>query len=367
MPDGPLPRSPHPWLSILVPVYRAEKYLAACVTSVLAQCDEGVEVLLLDDASPDGSAQIAAALCSRHPGQVRLIRRTENAGLSVARNTLVAHASGRYVWHLDADDVLLPGAIDGLRRTLQRSSPDLVLCDFSVLRERTRLKHRIRGERHRPGFEGPAPGRIGSDRSRLVDGLMRSRCLQAWTKIARRGVWREAPFPAGRRLMQDVAAVPALVAATRTFVHVRAPWVGYRRHGESAWGCSPGEERLRDAVVSLRDLKGGMSGLAGLDAGAKFAIDYYCLRALARISGRLRAGGRGERGGGRDVVSEALAQMFPAGPGPTIAACHSRGWHLRAWRLHRACALAAGGAQASCAQGAGPDARAGGGAVDATG
>ncbi|WP_158636532.1 glycosyltransferase family 2 protein [Luteimonas marina] len=339
MSDGPLSRPQRPWLSILIPVYRAEKYLDACVASVLAQGQEGVEVLLLDDASPDGSAEIAAALCEAHPGRLRLLRHARNAGLSGARNTLLTHASGRYVWHLDADDVLLPGAIDGLRRIVDESSPDLVLCDFSVLRERSGLKHRIRGEGHCAGFDGGS-NRVESDRSRLVAGLMRSRCLQAWAKVGRRRVWLEACFPTGRRLMQDVAVMPALVAATRTFLHVRKPWVGYRRHGESAWGCSPGALRLHDAVASLRDLKSGMSGIPGLDAEAKFALDYYCLRSLARISGRIPKNADRRQGDGRDVISDAFDDMFPAGPASTITACHSRGWHMRAWRLRRACELA---------------------------
>ena len=60
-----------PWLSVLVPVYGVERYLEACVASVLAQGVDGIEVVLLDDASPDRSGQIAAQLQVRHPGVVR--------------------------------------------------------------------------------------------------------------------------------------------------------------------------------------------------------------------------------------------------------------------------------------------------------
>lgn len=328
MSDGSPPTALGRWLSVLVPVYRAEKYLAACVASVLAQGDDGVEVVLLDDASPDGSGGIAAGLCREHPGRVRLIAHTSNAGLSAARNTLLGHAAGDYVWHLDADDVMLPGAIDGLRRVVDRSSPDLVLCDFKVLRERSGLKHRLRGEQHCCSFDGRGRA-IETDRSRLVSGLMRMRCLQAWTKIGRRDVWRQALFPHGRRLMQDVAVMPSLVAATRTFVHVDEPWVGYRRHDASAWSA-PGEAKLCDAVDSLCDLKRGMDAIAELDDDAAFAVDYYCLRTLGRLARRM-AGQPGHAGA---TIRAMLADLFPSGMAPTLAGCRTRGWYLRALRLH---------------------------------
>src|SRR5690606_12624607 len=113
------------------------------------------------------------------------------------------------------------------------SAPDLVLCDFRLLRERPRLRHRLRGEHHQRSFHGPS-NRLESDRARLVAGLMCVRRMHAWTKIGKRSVWRRAPFPEGRCLMQDVAAIPALVEATGTFIHVDRPWIGYRQHAASA-------------------------------------------------------------------------------------------------------------------------------------
>ncbi len=151
------PAAATPWLSVLVPVYNVRDYLAECVESVLAQApaDAGVEVLLLDDCSTDGSAEVMAALDARWPGRLRLLRHERNAGLSAARNTMIDAARGDYLWFLDSDDKLLPGAIAGLREVVGLHAPDAVLCDFAVWRERPRLKHRLRGERHRNTFAGP--------------------------------------------------------------------------------------------------------------------------------------------------------------------------------------------------------------------
>ena len=143
-----------PWLSVLVPVYNVSAYVEACLHSIIEQADDGVEILALDDAGSDDSWAKVGRIAQQHPQQLRLLRHERNRGLSAARNSLLAQARGRYVWFLDSDDILLPGAITGLRAVIARDAPDLVLCDFAYLRERKALKHRLRGEHHVRSFAG---------------------------------------------------------------------------------------------------------------------------------------------------------------------------------------------------------------------
>lgn len=89
-------------LSVIIPVYNYAHFLRACVASVRGQDLADVEVLIVDDGSTDDSAEVAATL----PG-VRYIHQV-NQGLSAARNTGIAHASGEYLLFLDADDQLAP-------------------------------------------------------------------------------------------------------------------------------------------------------------------------------------------------------------------------------------------------------------------
>lgn len=177
-----------PWLSVIVPVYNAEAYLETCLASVLDQADEGVELLALDDASTDGSWSRLQTLARRWPGRLRVLRHAHNQGQSAARNTLIDAARGDYLWCVDADDRLLPGAVPRLAAIVRQHRPDMVLCDFQVWRERPRLKHRLRGERHRRSFDGPA-GQLVHDRCALLAGLLARGQLHAWSKIARRALW----------------------------------------------------------------------------------------------------------------------------------------------------------------------------------
>lgn len=124
--------SPHIWLSILLPVYNVEAYLAECVTSIMQQVgdDIGVQIVIVDDASSDGSWAVAARLRDQYPQWVKLIGLDVNHGVSTARNRLIAEAEGAHIWFVDSDDYLLPGAISGLRTILEKHNPDLILCDY---------------------------------------------------------------------------------------------------------------------------------------------------------------------------------------------------------------------------------------------
>lgn len=93
-------------ISFIVPIYNAEKYLNACVQSLLAQTVPEIEIILMDDGSTDGSGAIARAWADKD-ARVQLFRQT-HAGQSVARNTGMKYAHGEFIAFVDADDTLQP-------------------------------------------------------------------------------------------------------------------------------------------------------------------------------------------------------------------------------------------------------------------
>ena len=224
---SPSPAAPSPWLSILIPVYNVEAYLAECVESIMQQADEGVEILLLDDCSTDSSATVMQELETRWPGRLRLLRHSHNQGISVARNTMIEAAQGEYLWFLDSDDKLLSGAIPGLRAIIQQHHPDMVLCDFQVWPS---LRRR---ELHRSSFLGPART-CSNDTGKLLCGLLLQGQWHAWSKISRRELWKipELKFPVGK-YYEDIAIMPILGLRARSFYYEPTPWVAYRQHPES--------------------------------------------------------------------------------------------------------------------------------------
>ena len=98
-------------ISVVVPAWRAEKTLAAALDSVLAQTWREIEVLVVDDASPDGTLALAESYAARDP-RVRVIAQKENGGVSRARNRGVREARGEWIAFLDSDDLWMPEKLE---------------------------------------------------------------------------------------------------------------------------------------------------------------------------------------------------------------------------------------------------------------
>lgn len=117
-----------PTVSIIVPVYNAEKTLERCVDSILNQSYQDFELFLVDDGSADGSGALCDAYAARD-SRVQVFHQ-ENAGVSAARNLALDHAAGEYLQFLDSDDWITPDATVSLVRAAREHQCDLVIADF---------------------------------------------------------------------------------------------------------------------------------------------------------------------------------------------------------------------------------------------
>ena len=123
--------TPHaPKVSVIVPVYKAEKYLRKCVDSILAQTFKDFEVLLVDDGSPDKSGEICDEYAKKDP-RVRVFHK-ENGGVSSARQCGLDNARGEYTIHADPDDWVEPNMLEELYAKAKAEDADMVICDFYV-------------------------------------------------------------------------------------------------------------------------------------------------------------------------------------------------------------------------------------------
>ena len=114
-----------PLISVIVPVYRVEKYLERCVKSILSQTYKNLEVILVDDGSPDQCPAICDA-CAEKDARVKVIHQ-ENKGLSGARNAGIDAASGEYLAFVDSDDYVSPHFIEELYQLLQDTGCAIVI------------------------------------------------------------------------------------------------------------------------------------------------------------------------------------------------------------------------------------------------
>lgn len=113
-----------PQVSIIIPVYNVERYVALSVESVLNQTLSDIEIICVDDGSKDSSAMVIDAM-ARRDGRIRVVHK-ENGGLSSARNAGIATATADIVCFLDSDDLMVETACDVLKRTFERTDAEVV-------------------------------------------------------------------------------------------------------------------------------------------------------------------------------------------------------------------------------------------------
>ena len=168
-----------PVLSIVLPIYNVEEFVAECLESILSQSFSDYELLVVDDGSPDGSRAIAERYAADDE-RIRVITR-ENGGLGAARNTGIREATGDFLTFVDSDDKLPPGALEALVTTARADGADIVCGSVNRFADARTWAPSWVEEVH-------AERRTGIT---AVEFLPLLRNLYTWNKLFRRDFWDE--------------------------------------------------------------------------------------------------------------------------------------------------------------------------------
>lgn len=221
-------------ISVIVPVYRVEKYLPACIDSILNQTFTDFELILVDDGSPDRCPEICDETAKRD-ARVRVIHQA-NAGLSAARNAGIEAAHGAWLSFVDSDDYIAPQFYEKLYQTAQRTDADCVMCSVQNVDESGKsidsALMRVADE-VKTGQE--VLQKIGRDDVTPY--------LTAWNKLYRRKLFNTLRYPAGRQ-NEDVFVFAELFCQVQRAVCVAEPLYFYRKRIGS----------IMNSVVTLRNL-----------------------------------------------------------------------------------------------------------------
>lgn len=130
-------------LSIIIPVYKVEEYLAACLDSILAQgfADGECEIIIINDGSPDNSKAIAESYAAKHPDIIFIDQ--ENQGVSVARNAGLDVAKGEYIAFIDPDDSICPDSLQPILERAYRDNLDVLYLSLDVFDEAGNFLHHV--------------------------------------------------------------------------------------------------------------------------------------------------------------------------------------------------------------------------------
>jgi glycosyltransferase involved in cell wall biosynthesis len=211
-------------LSVIVPVYQVEKYLADCLDSILDQSMRDIQLVAVDDASTDGSARILARYAERD-SRVAVVTLDRNQGLGAARNAGLGHATGEYVWFVDSDDWLPDGALPAVADRLTRTAPDLLVTAYT-------RHYPGGGVRHHP-LSQVVPGRGVPDTFTLRERPALLSVLHiTCNKVIRRQFLTESGLTFGSGWYEDVSfTFPLMLAAERISLLDRCCYAYRQRPG----------------------------------------------------------------------------------------------------------------------------------------
>ena len=212
-------------ISVIIPVYGVERFVEACVRSLMEQTlREGVEFIFVDDATPDASIDTVRRTVADYPdraAQVKILTHSRNRGLPSARNTGLEAACGEYVVHIDSDDFAEPQMLEAMLDEARRSGADMVWCDWYLWTDN--------GERRMPTPD------ISDAREAMMAMLGGTMKFNVWNKLTRRSIFtgNALRFPDGYPMGEDMTMIRAC-ARCRMTAHVGRPLYHYRRTNSGA-------------------------------------------------------------------------------------------------------------------------------------
>lgn len=229
-----------PLVSVIVPVYKVEAELPRCVESLLSQSMGDIEVILVDDGSPDG-CPVMCDEYARRDARVRVVHK-ENGGLSDARNAGLDVASGEYVMFVDSDDYIEPDSCEVLLAAAREHGSDLVVGDWHDVPDKGRV--------HYTNLE---EGRVYTGRDFVLASLKRNEwypcaCFLLYSKkhLDVHGF----RFATGL-LHEDMEMQPRLYLSARRIVVVKYCFYNYIRHEGTITTSANKERRAHDMGVIL--------------------------------------------------------------------------------------------------------------------
>lgn len=208
-------------VTVIIPFYGVEKYIAACAESLMRQTWEATQFIFVNDGTRDRSREVLSEVLACYPGRNTRIVDQENTGLPRARAAGMPYAAGKYIMHVDSDDWVEEDAVERLVRFAEEKDADLVFCDFWKEYGSHRKLDRER--------DYTAADKLTYMRRLYRDGAYG----YLWNKFARKSLY-EGIFVPQYTMHEDIVVATQLLHRAGTIVHLPVPLIHYRRNNPTA-------------------------------------------------------------------------------------------------------------------------------------
>lgn len=180
-------------ITVIVPIYKVEMYLRKCIDSIINQSYKNLEIILVDDGSPDKCGLICDEYAT-NDSRVHVIHK-KNGGLSDARNVALDMASGDYYTFIDSDDYVAEDYLLYLYNLAKKNCADIAICEYLYITESGKIINHVQND-----------GKlIVMDRERALYELLNSKLFSnsAWGKLYKKECFSEVRYPYGK-LYEDI-------------------------------------------------------------------------------------------------------------------------------------------------------------------
>lgn len=211
-------------VSIILPVFNAERFLSQCLDSILWQTYQDWELIVVDDGSKDGSIEILKSY-EKRDNRIHIISK-KNEGVSIARNIALKHAHGDYIYFVDSDDIVMPEGLMILVKAMESSKATFVKSDFLPIDEQGKQVFINKKQVIRRRYDG----KVMDSETFFKKILMKEYFL--WTCLFRKDiiVKNHIQFIPHCRLMEDAAFVVDYLLYSDRNVYKDACIYGYRKY-----------------------------------------------------------------------------------------------------------------------------------------
>lgn len=240
-------------VSVIIPIYKVEKFIERCARSLMEQTLKDVEYIFVDDASPDGSISVLQKVLADYPERinyVRILTHTENKGLPAARNTGLAVAQGEYIFHCDSDDFVERDMLGQLYSKAIKTDADIVWCDWYLTFENS--------ERYmkQPDYATPLEALKA-----MLGGAMK---YNVWNKLIRRSLYveNEITFPAGYGMGEDMTII-LLFAYAKEVVYFPHAFYHYVKLNTNAFSQTYSKRHLLELQHNVTTITNKLETLFG--------------------------------------------------------------------------------------------------------
>lgn len=234
-------------ISVIIPVYKVEKYIKNCIDSVINQTYKEIEIILVDDGSPDECGAICDEY-ARKDGRIIVIHKT-NGGLSDARNAGLDIAKGEYIIFVDSDDFIASDMIEVMMGIENKTNADIIEINSIMCDEKDEYKDVIFSQRNNLDYV-----EIIND-DKMISLLSRDGMkTTSWGKLYNYSLFEEISFPYGK-LHEDVFTTYKLVHKANKIVLCQYVGYAYRKNNQGIMRSSFSEKRFDAVNAKIEQMK----------------------------------------------------------------------------------------------------------------